>query len=307
VNAAAKPKAKTPAARDGSVSSSGRAEAPIGIIAGGGTVPFAVAKAVRAAGRDVMMFPLRGFADPAIEELPHHWVHLGAVGALFKTMHNAGCEDIVMVGSVVRPRPWQVRFDLTTLRVLPRLLPLFRGGDDKLLSGVAAIFEENGFHLRGAHEVAPDILMPEGVAGKHRPSASDEEDIRFGFDLLRTMGRFDVGQAAVISELRVLAVEAAEGTAGMLQRVAEMRRNGRLKIAARAGLLVKAPKPEQDRRIDLPTIGPDTIAEAKAAGLLGIAVEAGGTIAADLDALVRAADKAGLFVVGVPAGKKPRG
>jgi DUF1009 family protein len=155
--------------------------------------------------------------------------------------------------------------------------------------------------------VAPDILMPEGVAGKHRPSASDEEDIRFGFDLLRTMGRFDVGQAAAVSELRVLAVEAAEGTAGMLQRVAEMRRNGRLKIAARAGVLVKAPKPEQDRRIDLPTIGPDTIAEAKAAGLLGIAVEAGGTIAADLDALVKAADKAGLFVVGVPAGKKPRG
>jgi hypothetical protein len=93
----------------------------------------------------------------------------------------------------------------------------------------------------------------------------------------------------------------------MLQRVAEMRRNGRLKIAARAGVLVKAPKPEQDRRIDLPTIGPDTIAEAKAAGLLGIAVEAGGTIAADLDVLVKAADKAGLFVVGVPAGKKPRG
>lgn len=307
MNAAAKPKAKRPALRGGGSSGSKQSDAPIGIIAGGGTVPLAVAKAVRAAGRTVMMFPLRGFADPAVEKLPHHWVHLGAAGALFKAMRGAGCEDVVMVGSVVRPRLWHVRLDLTTLRVLPRLMRSYRGGDDKLLSGVAAIFEDNGFHLRGAHEVAPEILMPKGVAGKHRPSKSDEEDIRFGFELLRAMGPFDVGQAAAVSELRVLAVEAAEGTTGMLERIAEMRRNGRLKLAARAGVLVKAPKPEQDRRIDLPAIGPDTIAEAKAAGLLGIAVEAGGTIAADLVALVKAADKAGLFVVGVPAGKKTRG
>jgi len=191
---------------------------------------------------------------------------------------------------------------------LPRLLPYFRGGDDRLLSGVTEDFEARGFRLVGAHEVAPEILMPEGIVGKHRPRRTDEDDIGFGFDLLRAIGSFDVGQAAIVSGMHALAVEAAEGTASMIARVAEMRKNGRVKLPARAGVLVKAPKPNQDRRVDLPAIGPDTIAQAKAAGLLGIAVEAGSTVVADTAALIRAADKAGLFVIGVAsARKKTRG
>jgi DUF1009 family protein len=195
--------------------------------------------------------------------------------------------------------------DLTTLAVLPRFLPYFRGGDDRLLSGVASFLEERGFRLLGAHEVAPEILMPEGSTGRLAPDAGALDDIRFGFSLLRAIGSFDVGQATVVAGLRVLAVEAAEGTAAMLGRIAAMRSNGRLKLPPRAGVLVKAAKPGQDRRIDLPAIGPDTVAQAKAAGLAGIAVEAGSTIVAEPDRLARHADEAGLFVVGVaPRGRK---
>ncbi|MEX2128929.1 MAG: UDP-2,3-diacylglucosamine diphosphatase LpxI [Xanthobacteraceae bacterium] len=286
----------------------GREAPPIGILCGGGSIPLAVAKAVQARGRGVMLFPFYGFADAAVERFPHRWLHLGAVGTLLAAMREAGCKEIVMIGSLVRPRPWNVRFDFTTVLLLPRLLPLFRGGDDRLLKGVAEIFEEHGFHLAGAHEVAPEILMPAGPAGKHRPRAAEADDIRLGFALLRAIGPFDVGQAAAIANLHVIAVEAAEGTAAMLSRIAEMRANGRLKLPARAGVLVKAPKPGQDRRFDLPAIGPDTVAQAKAAGLAGIAVEAGSTVVADPAGLARAADKAGLFVVGVRAqGKRTRG
>jgi DUF1009 family protein len=282
-------------------------EEPIGIICGGGAIPMAVAKAVQEQGRPLTLFPLYGFADKALERFPHRWVHLGAIGRLLRVMREAGCKDIVMIGSLTRPSPWKVRLDFTTLLALPRLLPYFRGGDDRLLSGVTEYFEERGFRLVGAHEVAPEILMPAGVVGKHRPRKADEEDIRLGFNLLGAMGPFDVGQGAIISGLHALAVEAAEGTASMIARVGEMRKNGRVKLPARAGVLVKAPKPGQDRRVDLPAIGPDTVAQAKAAGLAGIAVEAGSTIVADTAALVRAADKAGLFVVGVAPRKKTRG
>ena len=279
-------------------------EEPIGIICGGGSIPMAVAKAVRARGRAVTLFLLHGFADAALERFPHQWVHLGAVGRLLRVMREAGCKEIVMIGNLARPSPWQVRFDFTTLLALPRLLPYFRGGDDRLLSGVTEYFEARGFRLVGAHEVAPEILMPAGAAGRHRPRAADKEDIRFGFELLRAMGPFDVGQAAVIADMRAIAIEAAEGTAAMIARIAEMRKNGRLKLPARAGVLVKAPKPGQDRRVDLPAIGPDTIAQAKAAGLAGIAMEAGSTVVADTAALVKAADKAGIFVIGIPAPRK---
>ena len=283
-------------------------QAPIGIICGGGSIPIAVARAVESQGRRFTLFPLRGFADPAVEKFPHKWVHLGAIGTLAAAMRKAGCKDIVMIGSLVRPRPWNVRFDFATAMLVPRLLSLLRGGDDRLLTGVARVFEERGFRLVGAHEVAPEILMPAGPAGRHRPKASDTEDIRFGFSLLRAIGPFDVGQAAAIANLHTLAVEAAEGTAAMLARLAEMRRNGRLRLPARGGVLVKAAKPGQDRRFDLPAIGPDTVAQVKAAGLAGIAVEAGSTVVADPAALVRAADKAGIFVVGVrPGGKRARG
>jgi UDP-2,3-diacylglucosamine hydrolase len=279
---------------------------PLGIVCGAGTFPIAVAKAVQRRGRPVVLLALRGFADVSVECFPHEWMPFGAFGTSVKLARKHGVRDLVVIGSVLRPKLLDFRLDWTTLRILPRLARLYRGGDDHLLSGVAGLLDDYGFHLMGVHEVAPELMIPAGVLGAHRPSAEDETDIALGFDLLRALGPFDIGQAVAISARRVLGVEAAEGTAGLLNRLAEMRKSGRLMLPARAGVLVKAPKPGQSRRIDVPAIGAETVTQAAAAGLRGIAVEAGGTIVPDAAAMVRAADQAGLFLLGVLAREEGR-
>lgn len=272
---------------------------PVAIICGGGSFPQTVAEAVMRQGRRAVLFPLRGFADAdVVERFPHHWMKIGQVGWFLKTARSEGVRDVIMIGSLVRPAISQLALDWQTLLVLPRVIRAYYGGDDHLLSGVARIFEHHGFRLLGAHEVAPDILVPEGALGARKPDDTDKADIARGLALLHAIGPFDVGQAVVIANNHVLALEAAEGTDRMLERVAELRRSGRIR-KQKGGVLVKAPKPGQDRRFDLPSIGPRTIAGAAQAGLSGIAVIAGGTIVAEPQALIDAADKAGLFVVGM--------
>ena len=261
-----------------------------------------IADLVAARGRAVVLFPLHGAADPQTgARYPHHWVHVGHLGRFTRLARAAGCRDVVFIGSLVRPALWQLRLDWTTLTVLPRVAAAYRGGDDHLLTGVAKVFERQGFRMLGAHEVAPEILVPEGAFGRAQPSERARADIAFGLDYLRAAGPFDIGQAVVVADNHVLAVEAAEGTDAMLTRVAQLRANGRIREAS-GGVLVKAPKPAQDRRFDLPSIGPKTIEGAVRAGLSGIAVVAGETVIAEPEALLVAADRANIFVIGVPAG-----
>ena len=190
---------------------------------------------------------------------------------------------------------------------LPRIIKAYAGGDDHLLTRVSRIVEDVGFRLVGAHEVAPEILVPAGQLGRHAPTERDRADIAVGQAQLAAMGRFDIGQAVVVAGNRVIAVEAAEGTDRMLARIAQLRSDGTLALPAKAGVLVKAPKPTQDRRFDLPSVGSRTVEAAAAASLAGIAVEARGAVTADLDEMVRAADAAGLFVFGIPADEQARG
>jgi DUF1009 family protein len=181
---------------------------------------------------------------------------------------------------------------------MPRVFRFLLGGDSHLLAGIATMFEDQGFRVVGAHDVAPQILIPQGPIGRHKPSEADGADIALGLAFLRATGPFDVGQAVVVARSRVLAVEAAEGTDNMLARLAELRSAGR--IRAVGGILVKAPTPGQDRRMDLPTIGPRTVEGAARAGLAGIAVVAGSTVVAEPDVTGATADRERLFVVGVP-------
>jgi DUF1009 family protein len=274
---------------------------PLGLICGAGTVPFAVADAVKRRGRPVVLFPLRGWADAAaVSAWPHHWIALGQFGRFCRLARAERCRDLVLVGGLVRPSLRQLRLDWGTLRQMPLIIRSFRGGDDHLLSGMGRMFEGAGFRLVGAHEAAPDITAPIGALGRLSPAAALENDIARGFALLTAMSAFDVGQAAVVAGRRVLAVEAAEGTDAMLERVAAMRQSGRISLPAGSGVLVKAPKRRQDRRFDLPSIGPDTVIGAAKAGLAGIAVIAGATIVAEPQRIVEEADCAGLFVVGCP-------
>jgi DUF1009 family protein len=274
-------------------------EGPLAIVAGGGTLPFAVAEAVKRRGRGVVLFPLRGWADAeAVRAYTHRWIAVGQGGHLMRYARAEGCRDIVFVGSLVRPPIRALRIDWATLRVLPSLYRIYRGGDDRLLSGVAGLFQKFGFRILGAHEVAPEILIPPGKVGRLAPSERDAFDIARGLALLRAIGPFDVGQAVVVADNQVLAIEAVDGTDNMLARIAELRERGRIPTPKGVGVLVKAPKPTQDRRMDMPAIGPKTVDAAARAGLAGIAVVAGSAIVAEPNEVARAADAAGLFVYG---------
>jgi len=277
-------------------------EGPLALICGGGSLPLAVADFVTARGRKVLLFPLRGIAKPEdYARREHTWVRIAKFGTFERAARAAGCRDLVLIGSMVRPSFWQLRFDWSTIKLIPRIAAAFVGGDDHILSSGAKMIEERGFRVLGAHEVAPEILVPAGLLGSVQPNERDRADIALGLDYLNATGMFDVGQAVVVAGRHVLAVEAAEGTDAMLARVTAMRASGRLRSAAGSGVLVKAPKHGQDKRFDLPSIGPQTVDGVVRAGLAGIAVAAGSTIVAEPEQLIAAADRAKIFVIGTPA------
>src|SRR5205085_238806 len=175
-------------------------------------------------GRRVVMFALRGFAAAEVERYPCHWIVLGALGRFFRLLRQEGCRDLVFIGTLTRPRFGRFRLDLATIRRLPRIARAFRGGDDHLLAGIARLIEDEGFRMVGAHEIAPDLLLPEGPLGTCVPSEQDQVDIEWGLALLAATGPFDIGQAAVVAGRHVLAIEASEGTDRMLDRVVVLRK-----------------------------------------------------------------------------------
>ena len=250
------------------------------------------------AGLPLHIVAIRGEARDEIERFPHTWIKWGEIGKMFAALDKNGCGDLVIIGGVNRPDLANVKFDLGAIKTLPFWLSLGKGGDDHLLSRIVRFFEDKGYRVHGAGDVAPELLAGEGRLGAKTPSAEDRSDIDMAFEVVRALGRFDVGQAAVVVKGHVLAVEAAEGTDAMLARCAELRAAGRAGRGGRSGVLVKAPKPGQEERVDMPTIGPDTVNKAAAAGLAGIAV-AGQVLMAERDATIAAADQLGLFLLGV--------
>jgi UDP-2,3-diacylglucosamine hydrolase len=276
------------------------ARAPLAIICGGGSFPAAVADAVAARGRRPVMFGIKGWAEPqVIARYAHHWIAIGQAGRFFRLAKAENCREVLFIGTVLRPPIKDLRLDWHTIRLMPRVIRFFRGGDDKLLSGVAGVAESGGLRVVGVKDVAPELFVPEGVLGRHHPSDRDHTDIARALKLISTLGQFDVGQAAVVSDGHVIAVEASEGTDHMLARISELRGLGRVTSPIGAGVLVKAPKPGQDRRFDLPSIGPRTIDLVAKAGLAGLAVTAGSTMIAEAEETIAAADRQRIFVVGV--------
>jgi len=275
---------------------------PVGLIAAGGVMPFAVADSLAARGINPVLFALKGACDPvAVARFRHHWISVGQFGRATKLFRAENCRDLVFIGTLVRPALAELRLDWGTLRVIGRLLTAFRGGDDHLLSGIGRILEQDGFRMVGIKDVAPDLLMPEGCLTRAAPDPNAAADIAKGRDVLGALSPFDIGQAAVVIDGHVVAVEDIEGTDGLLARVARLRGEGRIRARPGRGVLVKAPKSGQDLRFDLPTIGPRTIEGAAAAGLGGVAIVSGNTIVVEPQATIEAADAAGLFLTGLPA------
>ena len=243
-----------------------------------------------AQGRGVHILGIRGEADENINRFPHTWLKWGEVGKLFATLED---RDAAISSSSARSRgqisPMSGSISAPS-GILPFLLSLGVGGDDHVLSSVVRFLEGKGYRVYGAGEVAPELLAGEGTLGAKSPSQEDRADIETGFRVVAALGRLDIGQAAVVVKGRVLALEAAEGTDAMIARCAELRKGASGRRRGLAGVLVKAPKPGQEERVDLPTIGPDTVESAARAGLAGIAVAAGRVLIADRAATLAAAD-----------------
>ncbi len=265
----------------------------LGVIAGGGSLPLRVAAAAAARGQKVFILGLEGFAEPAqLAPFPHGFARIGAGGRILELLHGAGVTQLVLAGHVKRPGFFDLRPDAAGAGLLARIgKAAFFGGDDTLLRAVGRVLEEEGFTLLGAHEVLAGGTAPEGLWTRAAPDPGHEADIARGVLVARALGRLDVGQAVVVQHGIVLGVEATEGTDALIARAGGLRRPGP------GGVLVKMFKPGQDARLDMPMIGAATVHNCAAAGLAGIAVEAGRTLVSDVAALVAAADANGLFVV----------
>ena len=275
---------------------------PVGLIAAGGVMPFAVADSLIARGINPVLFALRGSCDPVkVARFRYHWISIGQIGRLTRLLRSENCRDLVFIGTLVRPALSEIRLDWGTLRVIPRVLASFRGGDDHLLSGIGGILERDGFRMVGIKDVAPDLLMPEGCLTRASPDENATADIARGREVLHALSPFDIGQAAIVIDGHVVGVEDIEGTDGLLARVARLRAEGRIRARTARGALVKAPKSGQDLRFDLPTMGPRTVEGAASAQLAGIAIVAGNTIVVEPQSMIETADAARLFVTGLPA------
>ncbi len=275
------------------------ARPPLGIIAGGGWLPVAIADSVIEAGRSVFIVGIAEASDEGISRFPHERLSFGQLARMVKAFRDKGCRELVIVGTATRPQLKKLRVDIGGIKALPYFLKIALGGDDKLLSGIVRYFEHHGFTVRGAHDVAPHLIANEGTIGRYRPNADDEADARMGQRVIATLGPFDVGQGVVVSRRRVIAIEAAEGTDRMLVRCGEIARMREADPGKRFGVFVKMPKPQQDIRVDTPTIGPETVRRADEAGLRGIVIAASGVLIAERDETIAAADAAGLFLAGL--------
>ncbi len=266
----------------------------LGILAGSGPLPGRVAAAARAAGREVFIVGLEGFAEiPVIAPFDHQIIRLGAAGRIVAELKAHGCQDLVMIGPVRRPTLFNLRPDADGARLVARIGRAAFSGDDGLLKAVIRVLGEEGFAVIGAHDILGEALGPAGLLTKIAPDAEAMADIARGIDVARALGAADAGQGCVVQQGLVIALEAVEGTDAMLQRAGGLRRPGP------GGVLVKLLKPGQDRRADLPTIGPVTIALAIAAGLRGVVFEAEATILIAQADSIAAANQGGLFLLGI--------
>jgi hypothetical protein len=220
------------------------------------------------------------------------------MGARIEAVRAAGCDAITIIGQVSRPDLSTLKLDEAAYQMMPAILAAMSQGDDALLRAVLSEHEKAGFRVVGVDEAMSELLAPAGVWGDVQPTAKQLNDVKKAARVAAAVGSFDIGQGVIVCDGLVLTVEAQEGTDAMLKRAAELPLTIRGSETARRGVLVKRPKPIQERRIDLPTIGVRTIEGAARAGLAGVAVEANGALAVRRAEIIAAADRAGLFVYG---------
>lgn len=272
----------------------------LGIIAGGGAIPKMLVKYCQKTGREFFVLAIEGNAEADLIDngsIPHQWIRIGQAGTGFKRFAQEQVKDVVMIGTIRRPGFKDLIPDMRTTAFFAKL-GLKSIGDDGILRALVREIEDEGMTVRGIHEVMSDLLVKEGILGKHKPDKQAREDMRRGLEVATELGRLDVGQAVVVQQGLVLGVEGIEGTDELIRRCGEYRRKGE------GGVLVKLRKPQQDMRVDLPTVGTRTIERARESGLRGVVVHAGNGLIVDEVEVIRLADKYGIFVMGVNPGEE---
>lgn len=267
--------------------------APIGIIAGSGDLPVQLITSCKQQGRDMFVVAFEDQTSPeAVENVPHIWIKLGNIGKALDALRNARARDLVLAGRIGRPKLSSLQPDLATAKLLKHLGTTLFSGDNALFSAIVAFLEQEGFHVLGVDDVLRDVVAPEGPLGRVLPTKQAQADIAHGVRVAHAIGAHDIGQAVIIKNGLILGVEAAEGTDALIERCAE------LAGEEKGGVLIKAKKPLQERRVDLPTIGVRTVENVARAGFEGIAIEAGGSLIIDRKAVAQRADALGIFVIG---------
>ncbi len=272
----------------------------LGLIAGGGALPQYVAMAAHGAKTPLTIIALQPFADVEDYQAAKA-LNIGQLGKVFKTFKKADCTHICMAGVVKRPDFAQIKPDLKAMRHMPSIIRAASRGDDALLRHMMSLFEAEGFQIISPQEICMDVLLGKGVLGAVEFQNQHRDDALKACEIAREIGRLDIGQAAIVARGVTLAVEAQEGTDAMLARLMDLPVHLRGYNAERCGVLAKLIKPTQDRRVDLPTIGPETIRRAAEAGLAGIVAEAGQAFIVEREAVIALADAEGIFIAGIPA------
>ena len=273
-------------------------KSPLGLIAGLGELPVVIAQNAVATGQGVFVLRLKGFEEPGLSHFPGMTVGIGEVGIVIDALRSAGCQDVVFAGNVSRPDFRNLKLDFRGMALLPRVIAEARKGDDALLRVLVTEFEKAGFRVIGSEAAHANLLAPAGLLAGPMPSPSELADIEVAARVAAATGALDIGQGCVVCDGLVLAVEAQEGTDEMLKRCAGLPAALRGTADARRGVLVKRPKPVQERRIDMPTTGVSTVVLAAQAGLAGIAIEAGGALMLDRAAMEARANALGVFIYG---------
>ncbi|MEO5758588.1 MAG: LpxI family protein [Mesorhizobium sp.] len=283
--------------------------AKVGIVAGGGSLPVEVAQGLDKHGYPPFVLLMEGEADRQqdLRRYEHGSLALEQIGSLIPTLKRHGVTHLVLAGEIKRrPRLTRIRPSLGLLAIVPTVIMALARGDDGLLKIVTRGLEKRGIKVIGAHEVVPELAAGEGTLTATGPKQADWRDIEAARQAAKAIGALDIGQAAIAIGGRAIALEGIEGTQGLLERTRELRGHGRLAGKAR-GVLVKCAKPGQELRADLPSIGPQTVESAHAAGLAGIAVEAGRSLILEGPATIARANALGLFIVGLPAAEPVHG
>ena len=271
----------------------------LGIIAGGGSLPQTLINHCLKNERDFFVLAIENNADRAIftPDIPHEWIRIGQAGTGFKIFNEQNVQEIVMIGTIRRPSLADLVPDLRTAAFFAKI-GLKSVGDDGILRALIKEIESENMRVVGIHEVMPELLVKTGVLTKHKPDKQALADIERGIEVAFELGKLDVGQAVIVQQGLVLGVEGIEGTDKLIERCGTYQRKGV------GGVLVKLRKPQQDMRIDLPTIGTKTVENLHKAGMRGIAIHAGNALIAEEEKVIALADKYSMFICGIEPKEK---